>query len=265
MIKAIIQARMGSSRFTGKVLKEVVGKPLLQLMIERVQSSKLIEEIIIATTGEESDNPISDLASKLDVSLFRGSMNDVLDRYYKAARQYNAKVIVRLTADCPLVDPEVSDRVIQYYLDNQDRFDYVSNMHPPTFPDGLDTEVIPFEVLERAWEKAKKTYEREHVTPYIWDNPEIFRIGNVENDEELHLKERWTVDYEEDYIFIKQVYEHLYCSGKIFHMKDVLELQDRKPEIREINRKYNGMNWWANEWDNLKTKSTLRALKKQKR
>jgi len=263
LIKAVIQARMGSSRLRAKVLKEVAGKPLLQLMLERVQCCRLIEGIIIATTVREINDPIVDLTSKLNVEVFRGNEDDVLDRYYKAAKQFNIKTIVRLTSDCPLIDPQVTDRVVQYYLDNQDRFDYVSNMHPPTFPDGLDTEVIPFDILERAWKEAKKPHEREHVTPYIWDNPEVFRIGNVENNEELHLKERWTVDYEEDYLFVKQVYEHLYNAGRVFYMKDILELLDRQPEIRKINQKYMGMNWWANEWNNLKTKNTLRALKKQ--
>lgn len=265
MVKAIIQARMGSSRFPGKVLREAVGKPLLQLMLERVQSSKSIKGIIIATTLEERDDPIVALASRLNVAVFRGSEKDILDRYYKAAKQFKAKVIVRLSSDCPLIDPQITDRVVQYYLDNQDRFDFVSNMHPPTFPDGLDVEVMPFPILELAWREAKKPYEREHATPYIWDNPEIFRIGNVENETELHLKERWTVDYEEDYLFVKQIYENLYGSGRIFYIKDVLELLDRKPKIRQINQEYLGMNWWANEWDNLKTKDTLRALRRQKR
>jgi len=265
MIVAIVQARMDSARLPGKVLKPVLGKPLLWHLVNRLRHSKLIDKIVIATTIEPEDAPILELASEMDIDTFRGGTEDVLDRYYQAARYYEADAIVRITADCPLIDPQVTDKVIRCYLDNRGRFDYVSNMHPPTFPDGLDTEVIPFDTLERGWKEAKKPYEREHVTPYIWDNPEKFRIGNVQNDEELHLKERWTIDYEEDYLFIKQVYEHLYSNRRMFYIKDILGLLDREPEIRKINQQYLGMNWFADEWDNLKTKATLRTMQKQKR
>lgn len=256
---------MASSRLGEKVIMDILGKPLLQHMIERLQHSKYLEDIIIATTTSEKDDRIVDLCEKIGVKTFRGCEDDVLDRYYNATKQYGVNIIVRMTSDCPLIDPKITDRVIKYYLDNRDKFDFVSNMHPPTFPDGLDVEVIPFKTLEKAWKEAKKPHEREHVSPYIWDNPEIFRIGNVAHTEELHLKERWTLDYKEDYLFIKRVFEELYPLKKIFYMEDILELLNKKSEIRRINQKYAGMNWWANEWDKLKTKDTLRAGKKQLR
>lgn len=263
LIKTIIQARLGSTRLQGKVLKKVLGKPLLQHMVERLKYSEYANDVVIATTIKKTDDPIVALASELQLSTFRGSEDDVLDRYYKAAKKYNAELIVRLTSDCPLIDPQVTDRVIKYYLDNHDKFDYVSNNHPPTFPDGLDTEVFPFHALEKAWKEAKKPYEREHVTPYIWDNPHLFQIGNVLNDKELNLVERWTLDYEEDFQFIKAIYENLYQEGKIFYMKDILKLLSEKPEIQNLNKKHLGDNWWRKHWDELKTTGNLRTRGKK--
>jgi len=263
IIKTIIQARLGSTRFKGKILKEVLGKPLLQHMIERLQHSQYASDIIIATTIEKRDNPIENLSSSLKIPCFAGSENDVLDRYYKAAKKYETDVVVRLTSDCPLIDPEITDRVIQFYLDNKEKYDFVSNMHPPTFPDGLDTEVIPFYALEKSWNEAHKIYEREHVSPYIWDNPHIFRLGNVFNNQELHLKQRWTIDYEEDFQFIKAIYENLYQEGEIFYMKDILKLLSEKKEIHNLNKKYLGDNWWKKHWSELKTTHNLRTRGKK--
>lgn len=157
------------------------------------------------------------------------------------------------------------DRVVKYYLKNKDKFDFVSTNHPAIFPDGLDTEVFSFGALEKAWRNARKQYEREHVTPYIWDQREQFRVDNVENDEDLSLKERWTLDSEEDFQFIKTVYENLYKEGEIFFMEDVLRLLEEKPELREINKKYCGVTWYAlqKHLDELKTvdKSKYRLKK----
>jgi len=245
MIVAIVQARTTSERLPGKVLMNILGKPVLWHVIKRLKWSKLIEKIVVATTSNETDIPIIRLCQKIGVDVFAGSKEDVLDRYYKAAKHYRAKVVVRITADCPLIDPKVVDRVIKYYLENKGKFDYVSNNHPATFPDGLDTEVFSFEALEKAWKNAKKQYEREHVTPYIWDQPEKFRIGNVENDEDLSIEERWTLDYEEDFEFIKAVFENLYKKGEIFCMEAVLQLLKEKPELKGINKKYRGLSRYA--------------------
>jgi spore coat polysaccharide biosynthesis protein SpsF len=256
-IKVIIQARLDSTRLHGKILKKVLGKPLLEHMIDRLQFSKYATDILIATTMKKIDDAIIDLAEKLHLSVYRGSENDVLDRYYKAAKTCNAQIIVRLTSDCPLIDPKVTDRVIKFYLDNADKFDFVSNICPPSFPDGLDVEVFPFHVLEKAWREATNSYEREHVTPYIWDNPSLFRVGNVRHEKELHYVERWTLDYEEDFCFIKEVYENLYREGEIFYMEDVLKLLSNKPYIKNINKKYLGVNWRSKYVDDLKTKEGM--------
>ena len=253
MILTIIQARMGSTRLHGKVLKPVLGKPLLWHLIRRLQHSKLIDKIVIATTTNKNDEPIVKVVQEMGIDFFRGSEQDVLDRYYKAAKQFGAAAVVHITADCPLVDPEVTDRVIKYYLDNQGEFDFVSNMHPATFPDGLDTSVYSFAALERAWREAKKPFQREHVTPYIWDQPEIFRIGNVENDVDLSGKERWTIDYAEDYEFIRAIYEKLYKEEEVFLMQDILRFLDKNPDIREINKGHLGTVWYTKHLDELKT------------
>jgi spore coat polysaccharide biosynthesis protein SpsF len=245
MIVAIVQARMTSERLPGKVLMNILGKPVLWHVVTRLNGSELIEKVVVATTTNETDIPIIRFCDEMGIGVYAGSEENVLDRYYKAASHFSATVIVRITADCPLIDPKIVDRVIQYYLENKDKFDYVSTNHPTTFPDGLDTEVFSFEALEKAWKNAKKQYEREHVTPYIWDQPEKFRIGNVENDEDLSATERWTLDYEEDLEFIRAIYANLYKEGKIFGMEDVLKLLKKKPELRDINKKYLGFNWYA--------------------
>jgi spore coat polysaccharide biosynthesis protein SpsF len=244
-IVAIVQARMTSERLPGKVLMKILGKTVLWHVIKRLEKSEIIEKIVVATTENQEDIAIKKLCDEMGIDVFMGDELDVLDRYYKAAKRHNATVIIRITADCPLIDPKVVDRIIKYYLENKDKFDFVSNNHPATFPDGLDTEVFSFEALENAWKNAKKQYEREHVTPYIWDHPQKFKIGNVENDKDLSIEERWTLDYKEDFEFIKAVYENLYKEGEIFYMEDVLQLLKQKPELRDINKKYRGFTWYA--------------------
>ena len=233
-VVAIIQARMGSTRLPGKVLKNIVGKPILAHIIERLKKSRLIDEIVVATT-KKTNGPILKIAQECGVKSFTGSEEDVLDRYYQAAKEYKADVIVRITADCPLIDPRIIDKVIKYYLKNKDRFDYVSNVLERSFPQGLDTEVFPFNVLKKAWYEAKKTYEREHVTIYIYEHLEIFQLANVENSKDLSYM-RWTVDEEKDLKFIREIYRRLYREDKIFCAKDVLNLLEKEPELLEINK-----------------------------
>jgi spore coat polysaccharide biosynthesis protein SpsF len=249
MIVAIVQARMTSERLPGKVLMKILGKPVLWHVVTRLSWSRLIDKVVVATTTNEKDIPIVKLCREMLIDVFTGSEMDVLDRYYEAAKEYHAKTVVRITADCPLIDPRIVDRIIRCHLEDKERFDFVSNNHPATFPDGLDTEVFSFEALEKAWKKAKKPYEREHVTPYIWDQPEKFRIGNVENNEDLSATERWTLDYKEDFELIKAIYENLYVArarkGRIFYMEDVLKLLEHKPGLRDINKKYRGFTWYA--------------------
>lgn len=233
MITAIVQAHMGSTRLPGKVLIDIQGKPLLEHVIDRVRTARVIDSIVIATTFNEHDKAIIEFAKKLDIPYYVGSEDDVLDRFYQAAKKYKAETIVRITADCPLLDPNVVDEVVSFYLEGN--YDYVSNTNPPTFPDGLDTEVFSFESIERAWHEARLCSEREHVTPYIRKHPEVFRIGNVTCKNDLSAL-RWTVDEDKDMEFVRKVYKQLYTEGMVFYMEDILNLLREHTELLEIQK-----------------------------
>lgn len=232
MIAVIIQARMGSRRLPGKVLKSISGRPMLWHVLMRVRQAKSVDTIIIATSDEAADNPIADFCAQEGVSCFRGNESDVLDRFYHAARWIGADVIVRITADCPMIDPVVLDAVVTAYHKN--RCDYACNAIRRTYPDGLDTEVFPFEVLEKAWKEASLKSEREHVTPYIWKNEEQFNLHHVMQEQDLSAL-RWTVDEPEDLTFVRSIYEHLYVPNVVFHMEDILGLLRTHPELSTLN------------------------------
>ena len=234
-VVAIVQARMGSTRLPGKVMMKICGKAVLLHIIDRLKACELLDEIVIATTVSDKDDIIFDAVSNYDKSIgfFRGPEENVLERYYFAAKKANTDVIVRVTSDDPLIDPSVIDDLIREFLSND--CDYVSNSQNKTFPLGLDAEVFSFKALEEAWNKATKDYEREHVTPYIIENPDKFKLLNVANDIDLsHL--RWTLDTKEDFEFINAVYKRIYPKNQLFLMDDVLELLDKEPELVEINR-----------------------------
>lgn len=219
---AILQARTGSTRLPGKVLMDLAGAPLLVRVLERAQAIPGLDRVVVATTTAERDRPLIDLARQRGIEAFAGSEDDVLDRYYRAAQHFGAGVVVRVTADCPLLDPWVSERVVARY--RQGDVDYVCNTQPPTFPDGLDTEVFSFQALERAWRQATLASEREHVTPYIWKHPDQFRLANVMNEVDLSTL-RWTVDEAPDLEFVRAVYTRLYRDERpLFSMQDVLTL-----------------------------------------
>lgn len=232
-VVAIIQVRMGSTRLPGKVLLDIMGKPLLAHIIDRISESKLVNSnIILATTTNPADHVLVDFANENHLDCFIGSEEDVLDRFYQAAKQAGADIIVRITADDPFKDPEIMDKIIQIMID--DNFDYVSNTIKPTYPEGLDIEVFSFKSLERAWKESKKTSEREHVTPYIWNHPDLFKLYNVKNDVDLSSM-RWTLDTDKDLEFTKAVYERLYVPGKIFRMRDILTILNNEPNLQKIN------------------------------
>ena len=232
-VVAIIQARMGSTRLPGKTLADISGKPLLAHVIERVKAARTIQDIIIATTNQPIDQRILTTATQCGVKGYAGSVNDVLDRYYQAARLVSADIIVRVTADDPFKDPQVIDKVVRYFLDHPN-LDYASNTIEPSYPEGLDVEVFLFAALQRAWREAKLPSDREHVTPYIWKNPKKFKLANVKHHEDLsHL--RWTIDYEEDLRFAREVYARLYHE-QVFLMEDILALLRQEPELTQINR-----------------------------
>lgn len=253
----VIQARSSSTRFPRKILKEILGKPVLLRQLERISQAQSYDKLVVATTENYEDDIIEEISASEGYDVFRGSENDLLDRHYKAGLKYNADYLVKIPSDCPLIDPAIIDRVINYFLNNKDKYDYVSNLHPATYPDGNDVEIMSMPVLEIAWQEAKEDFQREHTTPYIWDNPHRFRIGNVEweTDQNFSLKYRFTIDYFEDYQFIKTVYEQLYPSNPRFSLNDILDLLNKNPEIKEINAKYNGVNWYRNHLKQLKTVS----------
>lgn len=227
---AVIQARMGSTRLPGKVMMDLAGKPMLARVVNRVCEAQRVEKVVIATTLHSADENIINLCKEHNWSWFRGKEADVLDRYYQAAKHFRAEVIVRLTADCPLLDAVLIDRVIDtFYTGN---YDYVSNVTNRTYPKGLDTEVFGWSTLERAWQEAMLEPEREHVTPYMRNHPELFRVANVEQDVDLsHL--RWTLDKPEDLEFMRAVYSYL--ESPTAGMEDVLAILDQYPELSKIN------------------------------
>jgi len=231
---AIIQARMSSTRLPGKVLKPVRGRPLLAHMMERVSRAHNLHEIVVATTVSGADAEIVGLCEKSGFACFRGSEDDVLDRYYQAALQMKCDVVVRLTGDCPLIDPKVIDDVIGAYLSGH--YDYVANTAPPvgTFPDGMDVEVFSFGALERAWREAMKPSEREHVTFYFWKNPQLFSTFRYDLPEDLS-KYRLTVDYPQDFEVISSVLTELYPQNPQFSMEEVITFLEAHPDILAKN------------------------------
>lgn len=234
-VVCIIQARVGSTRLPGKVLKKICGKTVLEHDIDRLKRVKNINKIVIATTTLERDDAIVKEAKRLDVAYFRGSEEDVLSRYYYAAKENNADVVVRVTSDCPLIDSEVTEETICFYLENNNKYDYVSNSLERTFPRGLDTEIFSYKILTRAFNETISKKEREHVTFYIWNNPSVFRLGCYENSVD-YSNLRWTLDTEEDLKLIDKIYCYLYDDrGNNFTMNDVIGLYEKYPELRKIN------------------------------
>lgn len=231
-VVAIIQARMNATRLPGKPLKKILQRPLLSYELERLRRAKTIDEIVVATTTSPQDDQIVELCRQERTPFFRGSEEDVLDRYLKTAKEHRAEVVVRITGDCPLIDPDVVDRVINFYFENE--YDYVSNTRKLTYPRGLDVEVFPFKLLERIAGQATRQPEREHVTLYFYEHPELFKLGNVacETDESKH---RWTVDTEEDFQLISRIIESLYPKNPQFGMRDVLKLLQQHPDWVALN------------------------------
>lgn len=254
----VVQARMSSSRLPGKVMLPILGKSLLARMIERLQMITHKAQIVIATSEDKSDDVIEQEASKINITCYRGNLNNLLDRHYQAAKQLGADIVLKIPSDCPLIDPLIIDKILDCYFDDPARHDYVSNLHPATFPDGNDVEILTMDCLERTWKEASRPLELEHTTPYIWENPDKFKIGNViwETGKDYSMSHRFTIDYEADYLFIKRIYEELYPEKMDFSCEDILNLLEEKPEIYHINAKYAGVNWYRNHLDELKTISS---------
>jgi spore coat polysaccharide biosynthesis protein SpsF len=231
-IVAIIQARMGSTRLPGKVLKDLCGETVLARVVNRTRRARLIDEILVATTDRPADDAIVAECRKYSFAVSRGDQDDVLDRYFRAAQLTKAEIVVRITSDCPLIDPEITDQTIAAFLEA--RPDYSSNTLVRTYPRGLDTEVMSVDALARAWQAARKPYEREHVTPYIYEHPEEFRILSVTGDAD-YSGHRWTVDTPEDLEFVRAIYACL-KDNATFLWRDVLDVVHREPALMDLNR-----------------------------
>ena len=235
---AIIQARMSSTRLPGKVLLDIApGKTILACMLERVAASKEIDKTVIATTTNPKDQVLVDYLEKTGQPYYVGSENDVLDRYYQAALAHGAKqgdIIVRMTSDCPIIDPKVIDETIRFFKSGD--FDYASNnLEPYTYPDGMDTEVFSFDTLEKAWKEAINTSHREHVTFYMWKNPSMFKIGQYVNPQKDNAGYRLTIDYKEDFELLQAVYTALYPKNNLFTIKEITDFLDANPDIKNLN------------------------------
>jgi len=229
---AIIQARMSSTRLPGKSLMDICGKPMLQHVVERVRRSGCLDQVVVATSTDPSDDRISLFCAEHEIAFCRGDLDDVLNRFHAAARWCAADVLVRITADCPLIDPQVLRGVVDVFQGGE--YDYVSNVSPPTFPDGLDVEVFSMNALEIAWREANHSADRLHVTPFLRENPAPgrFRQGNVKNSTDLSTL-RWTVDEPRDLVFVRAVFGSF--DHNRFSMTDVLDLMDQRPELSDVN------------------------------
>jgi len=232
MVLAILQARFSSSRFPGKVLKKILGKPMLLHQIERLSNSNWIDKLVVATSDDTSDDMVEKMCLDNNIEVYRGELNNVLDRFYRCAKYYSPKHIVRLTGDCPLIDAEIVDNVIQYHLKMES--DYTSNINPPTYPDGLDVEVMKFSALEKAHKFARLPSELEHVTPYIRNTSGLFKQYNLKYKVNLS-NHRWTVDEPKDFEFVQEVYRKFRYEKNHFSMQDILDLLERNPYIQEKN------------------------------
>lgn len=243
-IICIIQARMDSSRLPGKVLEDIAGRPMLAHVVARAAAIEGVEDVVVATTTAPEDSAILDLANSLGVGAFAGSTDDVLDRYYQAARKFKAAAVVRITADCPLLDPVESARVVARFARGD--LDYATNLVPPTFPDGQDTEVVSFEVLEKIWNVATLPSDREHVITYIRTNPQLFKVHNVTSEQDLSDL-RLTVDEPDDLVFVRKIFSALgpEVSGKFISMHEVIGFLRDNPEIAALHPDHDRNEGWA--------------------
>lgn len=240
-IIGVIQARMRSTRLPGKVMLEILGKPILWHIYNRLMNCKKLNQVVISTGEYAYNSEICDFAQKNKIPYFEGSEIDLIDRLYKTSIKFNACALVRITADCPLVDPKVIDMMVDGYLDKKDHYDIVRNYGDliRTFPHGLDVEVYSVESLKKMWDEIKSIELREWFPLYVKQNPKSFRILEIQNTTDQSSL-RWTVDYPEDYEFVQKIYEKLYADNKVFYYDDILELLNKQPDLKSINSKYVG-------------------------
>lgn len=254
-IVTVIQTRTGSTRFPRKVLMPLGGAPLFLEMTRRVGRASCAGTVVVATTSLKEDDVIERICRDEGIECFRGNALDLLDRHHRAGEAYGADAVAKIPSDCPLIDPAVIDSVIGFYITHAAHFDYVGNLRPPTHPDGNDVEVMSMDALARAWRHADRDFQREHTTPYIWDNPGLFRLGNVRWETGLDYSgtHRWVLDYPEDYLLIREVYEGLHNQNPFFGIGDILAFLERRPDVMALNESYRGINWYRNFFSQIKT------------
>ncbi len=239
-IVAILQSRMNPERMPHKAILSLGGKPLLLTMIDRVKSCKLINMLVVSTTNEIIDDQVYQLCRRENIAVFRNDKENQLNLDYKIALKYDADVILKISIDSPLIDPSIITRVLKFYLENQFKYDYISNFNPASYPGGNEVEMLSISSLRKAWEHAENPIERENTTLYIKINSGKFRLGNVlwEAGYNYSKSHRWMLDYEEDYIFIKKIFDELFYENPNFNIYDILTLLDRQPHLKYINNKH---------------------------
>lgn len=255
-VVTVMQARSSSTRLPGKVLRPVLGVPVLLQQARRMQRADRLGTLVVATSNDPSDDDLVRVAEDAGLPVVRGSLDDLLDRHLAAGRAFDAEAVVKIPSDCPLIDPAIIDLVIGSFLESG--ADFVSNLHPPSWPDGHDVEIMRMEVLEEAGREATKDFEREHTTPFIWERPDRYRVENITWDREADysMSHRWTLDYPEDLAFISAVYEAFGSENDPspeFGLDDVLALIEAQPGIAAINARYAGVNWYRHHLDDLAT------------
>lgn len=254
-IVVVCQARMGSTRLPGKVMLPLAGAPLLERFMDRVLRSQRAHAVVVATTLRSEDGAIVKHCDIKGWNWYRGHTTDLLDRTYHAALTHGADIVVKVPSDCPLIDPDIIDAVIDRFLERYPDIDYTSNLHPATWPDGNDVEVMSIDAIRRAFVNAKAPHEREHATPWLWDGNDQIRCANVINPAGVDhsMIYRWTIDYQEDYKLIRTVYQSLFEYNPEFTYSDILEYLDRHPETSMINAHLCGVNWYRNHLSMLRT------------
>ncbi|NND85211.1 MAG: glycosyltransferase family protein [Acidimicrobiia bacterium] len=255
-VVTVMQARSSSTRLPGKVLRPVLGIPVLLQQARRMERAGLLGTLVVATSTDPADDELVDIVEADGIPVVRGSLDDLLDRHLVAGREFDADAVVKIPSDCPLIDPAIIDLVLGSFLESG--ADFTSNLHPPSWPDGHDVEIVRMEVLEEAGREATKDFEREHTTPFVWERPDRYRVENLTWDrgEDFSMSHRWTIDYPEDLAFVTAVYEAFGDAddpSPTFGLDDVLDLLDARPDVAAINARYAGVNWYRHHLDDLAT------------
>jgi spore coat polysaccharide biosynthesis protein SpsF len=236
-IIAVIQARMDSTRLPGKVLADIEGKPLIWHIFNRLQKISSISEVVISTTNKSTDKPLIEFAKKENIAYFAGSQNDIIDRIYKTGEKFSCDVLVKINADCPLIDIKLIENGINLFISSKNKPDLVTNCVEETFPEGMQYSIFNFSIIKKIWLTLKESFWREYFYRFMLENKNDFSIINIKNEQDLS-KLRWTVDYQEDLEFVKKIYNKLYTKNQFFGMNEIINVLKENPEIAKINEKY---------------------------